>query len=192
MANLTPTYRRRYHYYGSMNIGLIRNKQNFKGDPDFSVNKAFNISWNHSMDSKAKPGTNFGANVNFGSQKYNSYISDNPIRNVTNVQQSSINYSKTWTGTTPMNFTMTANENQNSVSHIINLTLPDAGFNISTFYPFQRKEVIGSPKWYEKIGLGYTVSARNQLSFNDTVSNTIGSLLDTLEWGAQHRFRISL
>jgi LPS-assembly protein len=192
MANLTPTYRKRYRYNGSLNISLMRTKQNFKGDPDFSVNKTFNVSWNHSVDSKAKPGTNFGANVNFGSTKYNQLLADNPIRNVSNSQQSSINYSKTWTGTTPMNFTMSANQSQNSVNHLMNLTLPDAGFNISTFYPFQRKEVIGSPKWYEKIGLGYTVTARNQVSFYDTASNSIGSILDTLEWGAQHRFPISL
>src|SRR5215218_769777 len=164
MLNLTPTYRKRYKYNGAFNISLVRTKINFKGDPDYSLTKTFNISWNHSVDSRAKPGTNFSANVNAGSTKYNRYVPNSPIRNITNNQASSINYSKTWTGK-PYNLTLSANQNQNSNTHVMNITLPDASFSVTTINPFQRKEIIGSKKWYENIGVGYTGVVRNQLAF---------------------------
>jgi hypothetical protein len=87
---------------------------------------------------------------------------------------------------------MSANQNQNSSSHLVQITLPDAGFTVATIYPFQRKEVVGAPKWYEKIGVGYSGNTRSQVSFNDTLHNTLSSIIDTAEWGAQHRIPISL
>ncbi len=191
-ANLTPTYRKRYRYQGSFNLSMQNTKIAFKGDPDFQQTRTFNVSWNHSMDSRAKPGTNFQASVNAGSTKYNQFIPNNPRRNVNNNQASSISYSKTWSGNTPLNLSLNANQNQNSNTRLMNITLPDAGFTVATFYPFQRKEMAGTPKWYEKIGIGYNGTARNQISFYDTARNTLSSLLDTLEWGAQHRIPISL
>jgi hypothetical protein len=191
-ANLTPTYRKRYRYQGSFNLSMQRTKIAFKGDPDYMLTKTFNVSWNHSMDQRAKPGTNFQASVNAGSTRYNEFVPNNPRRNINNNQASSISYSKTWSGNTPLNLSLNANQSQNSVNHLMNITLPDAGFTVASFYPLQRKEVTGSPKWYEKIGVGYNGTARNQIAFYDTAKNSFGSLLDTLQWGAQHRIPISL
>jgi LPS-assembly protein len=192
-ANLIPTYRKRYRYNGTFNLSLQHTKLNFKGDPDYSVSNTFLISWSHSMDSKAKPGTNFSANVNAGSTRYNQNIPNNPYRNIQNQLSSSINYSKTWVGK-PFNLTLSANHNQNNSIHLINLTLPDAGFTVTTLYPFQRKEMVGAAKWYEKLGIGYSGVARNQISFYDydSVKITPQKLLDTMLWGAQHRFPISM
>ncbi len=189
--NLTPTYRKRYRYNGTFNFSLQHSKLNFKGDPDYSLTKTFFVSWSHSVDQRARPGTNFSANVNAGSTKYNQYIPNNAYRNFQNQLTSSIAYSKTWAGK-PYNLTLSANHNQNNNSGLINLTLPDAGFTVSTIYPFQRKEMVGTPKWYERLGVGYNGVARNQLSFYDTGNVTMQSLLDTLNWGAQHRIPISL
>ena len=51
--------------------------------------------------------------------------------------------------------------------------LPDAGFTVSTLYPFENRERAGTPKWYEKIGVGYSMVARNQLSFYDTAKTSL-------------------
>ena len=190
-ATVIPTYRKRYHYSGSLNLSVQHTKIAFKGDPDYSLTKTFSISWSHSIDPKAARGTNFSANVNASSSKFNQYVVNNPFRNVNNMQSSSVAFSKTWKGK-PYNLTLTANHNQNNNLHLINLILPDAGFTVSTLYPFQRKNATGSGKWYEKIGIGYSTVARNQLSFYDTTKNTFSHILDTLQWGAQHRFPISM
>lgn len=190
-ATFTPTYRKRYRYNGSMNLNIQHTKFNFKGDPDYNLVKTFFITWNHSVDQRARPGTSFSASVNAGSTKFNEYIPNNPNRNFQNNLSSSINYSKTWANK-PYNLSLSANHNQNSVSRLVILSLPDAGFNVSTIYPFQRKEMVGSPRWYEKLGIGYNGVLRNSIPFYDTAEITVAKLLDTLQWGVQHRVPITL
>jgi len=189
--NLIPQYRKRYRYNGSFNIGITHTKFAFKGDPDYQLIKAFQINWNHSMDSRAKPGVNFMASVTAGSTRYNQYIANNPYKNFQNNLYSSISYTRQWQGK-PYSLQLSANHNQNSLSRLINVTLPDAGFTVTTQYPFQRKEFVGAPRWYEKIGVGYSAVARNQISFYDTGHVSLRTILDTMQWGAQHRFPISL
>jgi lipopolysaccharide assembly outer membrane protein LptD (OstA) len=197
-ANINPTYYKRYRYRGTFNLSMQTTKQNFKGDPDFSKIHTYFLTWSHSVDSKARPGTSFSANVNAGSTKYNRLLpygsqissqSNTPL-NFQNQLGSSIAYSKTWAGK-PYNLTISANHNQNNATHLINVSLPDAGFTVNTLYPFQKKEFVGTPKWYEKLGIGYNGSFRNQVSFYDTAFK-IKNLIDTLQWGAQHTIPVTL
>jgi hypothetical protein len=189
--SVTPSYRKRYHYNGSFNLSINHTKFAFKGDPDYSLVKTFQVNWSHSVDSRATPGTTFSASVNAGSTRYNQYIPNNPYRNFQNQMYSSIAYSRQWQGT-PFSLQLSANHNQNNTSRLINVILPDAGFTMATQYPFQRKQMVGTPKWYEKIGIGYNMVARNQVSFYDTGHVSMSKIIDTLQWGAQHRFPISL
>jgi hypothetical protein len=187
-ATITPTYRKRYRYQGQLNFTVQNTKYNFKGDPDYLKNRSYQIQWSHSSDSRARPGTTFSANVNAGSTKFNSYIPNNPYKNFQNQLGSSITYSKTFKSS---NLTISANHNQNNQLHLINLNLPDIGYSINTFYPFQRKEILGTPKWYEKLGLAYNGTVRSQVSFYDTAFR-FKQLIDTLQWGGQHSFPITL
>ncbi len=188
--NLNPTYRKRYHYSGSFNLSIQNTKINFKGDPDYSKNKSFFITWSHSVDSKARPGTSFSASVNAGSTSYNRNIPNSNQANFNNQLGSSISYSKSWKDK-PFNLTLSANHSQNNRTRLVNLSLPDAGFTVNTLYPFQKKEAMGAPKWFEKLGVGYNGSFRNQVSFYDTAFR-FKRLIDTMQWGAQHNFPINL
>jgi LPS-assembly protein len=195
---VTPTYRRRYRYNGSLNLSMQSTKVNFKGDPDFSKNRTYFVNWTHSVDSRARPGTNFSANVSAGSTRYNRLVPNSPQRNFQNQLQSSINYSKTWIGK-PYNFSMSANHNQNDYNHFITLNLPSLAFSVNTLYPFQKKDLVGTPKWYEKLGISYQGSFTNSVSFYDTlkygkngVKPFFKYLLDTAQWSAHHSIPISL
>lgn len=189
-ANINPTYRKRYHYSGSLNFGLIKTKRNFKGDPDYYSNNSYSLTWSHSADSRARPGTSFSANVNASSTAYNKNVPNNPNLNFQNQLGSSISYSKTWVDK-PYNLTVTANHNQNNQTGIVNISLPDVGFTVNTIYPFQKKEFVGEKKWYEQLGIAYNGSFRNQVSFYDTAFK-LRNLIDTLQWGAQHTIPITL
>ena len=103
--NVTPAYRKRYKYSGQMNFSMQTTKFNFKGDPDYTKNRSFFVTWSHSVDGKARPGTTFSANVNAGSTSYNKYIPNDPNKNFQNQLGSSITYSKTWAGK-PYNLTI--------------------------------------------------------------------------------------
>ena len=90
-------------------------------------------------------------------------IRQNSLSNFQNQLSSSISYSKDWRG--KYNLSVNANHNQNNNLRLVNLQLPTVNFNVVTLYPFQSKEQIGSGKWYEKIGIGYSGNVQNQLSF---------------------------
>jgi lipopolysaccharide assembly outer membrane protein LptD (OstA) len=187
---LTPTYRVRYRYNGTMNLvyqstRLLSNT----GKQDFTDTKTYSINWSHTVDSRARPGTSFSANVNIASTKYNQYIVNNPIANFTNTLTSSISYSHTWNG--KYNLTATANHNQNNQSRIINLNLPNISFTANTIYPLQPKEYAGPAKWYHKLGIGLNSNVSNQASFYEPDFN-LKHILDTMQWGAQHSIPIQL
>jgi len=186
--NVVPTYRKRYRYQGQMNFSIQNTKYNFKGDPDYLVNKSYQIMWSHSSDSRARPGTTFSANVNAGSTTYNQYVPNNVNKNFQNQLGSSITYAKTFKNS---NLTVSANHNQNNQLHLINLNLPDISYTLNTLYPLQRKDIIGTPKWYDKLGIAYSGNVRSQVSFYDTAVR-VDDLLDTLQWGGRHSFPLSL
>jgi LPS-assembly protein len=190
--NANSKYIMRYKYTGSLNLSFQHSKilnRGFASEDEFSQSQTFMVNWSHSKDNRARPGTNFSANVNFGSTKFNQLLINNPYQNFNNQLSSSINYAKDWNG--KYNLSLNLNHNQNSVTKLINMNLPTANFNVVTFYPFQKKERIGSEKWYEKLGIGYSGNLQNLISFYDTAFN-FRRLLDTMQWGASHNIPIAL
>ena len=191
-VNLNSKYIKRYAFTGGFNLTLQNTKtlNRFGGTGDeFNQSKSFMLNWSHSRDNRARPGTSFSANVNFGSSRFNRLLLNNPMQNFQNQLSSSISYSKDWRG--KYNLSVNANHNQNNNLRLVNLQLPTVNFNVVTLYPFQSKEQIGAGKWYEKIGIGYSGNIQNQLSFYDTAFN-FKRLLDTAQWGAVHNIPISM
>lgn len=193
--NISPRYFKRYRRTGNLSFDYQRFKTNFKGDPDYSTSKTFNIRWSHSLDTKSRPGVTFNANVNAGSTKFNSQVPNNPNRNFSNQLSSSIAYAKVWKDK-PYNISINANHSQNTNLGIINITLPDVSFNLNTLYPFRRKETIGNYKWYENLGIALNSNVKSLSYFTDidSLSNVgIGKqLIDNLQWGGNHNVPISL
>jgi len=190
-ASVNPRYYSRYHYQGNFALDMQHFKNNFKGDPDFSSTKTFNIRWSHNADTRARPGVNFGANVTAGSSKFNSLVPNSPVKNFTNQLNSSITYAKVWKDK-PYNISISANHNQNTTQRLINLNLPDVSFNVNTLYPFRRKEPIGDYKWYENLGVALNTNARSLSSFYDTAGNIGRQLIDKLQWGASHNVPLTI
>jgi len=203
LANITPQYRKRYRYNGSFNIGIQHTKIHFKGDPDFQNPKTYSLQWSHTVDRNARPGTTFGANVNISSSRYNEFLANSftqgyQNRNLQNMMQSSIAYSKMFTirggrfEGTPINLQLNAGHDQNNNLRLINLRLPEGSLSITTIYPFQRADQVGAKKWYENVGIGYNSSFSNQVAFYDTAGFSVNKLLDTLRWNARHSLPITM
>ncbi len=190
---INPKYYKRYKYQGNLNLEIQNTRTLSSGGftkDEFNKSRTFNIRWSHSQDTKAHPGTTFSASVNAGSTKFNENIPNNPVRNYNNMLQSSISYSKTSLDG-KYNLTASVTHNQNSVQRLQNISLPNIGFTVNTLYPFEKKEPTGTPKWYEKLGVGYNGNLRNQFSFYDTAFS-IRRILDTARFGAEHNVPISL
>ena len=192
---VSPRYYKRYHYQGNFMVDFQKTKFNFKGDPDYAVINTFKIRWNHSADSKARPGVTFSANVDAGSTKFNQYVPNSPLRNFNNILTSTINYSKVWKDK-PFNVSVIANHQQNTNLKTMSITLPDLSFNMNTLYPFRRKESAGNLKWYENIGVALNTNAKNQTTLSDDTSvdkrSAITQLKSNMQWAATHNVPISL
>ena len=187
---LTPTYRKRYRYSGQLNFTYQNTRLlSDVGGQAYTTAKTFNLNWSHTVDSKARPGTNFAANVNVASTKFNQYIPNNPTANYNNQLSSSITYSKTWDQ--KYNLSVSATHSQNNLSRNIQVNMPNISFSAPTIYPLQKKDFVGTPKWYEKFGVGLTSTIAGGASFYDSTAN-FKHILDTFQWGAQHSIPISL
>lgn len=186
----SPTYRKRYHYNGGMTLSFANTRF---GDPsvksEFSRSRDFRVTWNHSMDSKARPGVTFGASVNFGTSSYNTFNVYDYASRVNNNLGSSISFSKSWQGK-PFNFTSSLTHSQNLSTRDVNISFPSATFTVNTIYPFQPKEMVGRAKWYHKLGIGYNGTINNSVTFKDSVFGK-SQMFDALQSGIKHSVPIA-
>ncbi|MBZ4190277.1 LPS-assembly protein LptD [Niabella sp. 3A5MI-3] len=205
MVDVLPTYRKIYKYQGSVKFGLQRYRRNFRGDPDFSLTKTYSFAWTHSSDTRSRPGVSFSANVNMSSTRYNENIPNSNLMNLmNNTAGSSITYSKTWQDK-PFNFTASFNHNQNNAARLVTFNFPNMAFTVNTIYPFQKKNSVGTKKWYEQLGIGYQGGFQTAMSFYELADSTKDSLRtrglyrgtfqrmwDTLQWNGNQSIPITL
>lgn len=186
---LHTNYRLRYKFSGAFDMKYYKNVYGDKGLPDYKTQNDFAITWSHSMDSKSSPSQTFSASVNFSTSSFdqnNAYTTENYL---TNTKQSSISYSKRWENSP---FTMSGNlrHSQNSRDTTISLTLPQVTLNMSRIYPFKFKNRSGKEKWYEKIGVSYSMDMQNTI---DSKENKLmnSSLLKDWKNGIKHSIPVS-
>ncbi len=186
---LHTNYRLRYKFSGAFDLKYYKNVYGDKGLPDYKTQNDFAITWSHSMDSKSSPSQTFSASVNFSTSSFdqnNAYTTENYL---TNTKQSSISYSKRWENSP---FTLSGNmrHSQNSRDTTISLTFPQVTFNMSRIYPFKLKSRAGKEKWYEKIGVSYSMDMQNTI---DTKENKLmsSSLLKDWKNGIKHTIPVS-
>ncbi len=163
-------YKLRYKFGGRFNFNFERILASERGFPDFSETTTYNIRWNHSQDTKSSPNSRFSASVNLGSSDFfqQSINQSNTGNFLNNNFSSSVSYSRTFPGKTPVNITLAATHSQNSNTEVINMTLPSAQVNVDRVYPFAPKA--GSKKGaLQNINLSYSVRADNRYTTTDSL-----------------------
>lgn len=181
-------YRKRYKYNGSLNLNFANNITGEEGSPEYQKNKDFAVRWTHSQDPKAHPTQRFTANVNVQSSKYNRF---NPVTTqnyLSNTFQSSISYQRSFAGKYFLN--ASATHSQNTLNKSVTMTLPDVSFNVNRFYPFRKKDRVGSLRWYEDISVNYTMNSRNQVTTTDSLLFR-RETLDNFKNGVKHSVPVS-
>ncbi|MCK9203170.1 MAG: LPS-assembly protein LptD [Bacteroidales bacterium] len=188
---IKPTFRynKRYHYNGSFNFSYAVNLIGAQDSPDFQKSKDFQIRWVHTQDSKARPRSNFSANVNIVSNTFNKYnLASSTQSYLSNTFQSSVNYSTNFAGKYFLNLNF--NHSQNTGTKTINVTLPQLSFSVNQFYPFRRQNPVGKIRWYEQISMKYNLDMENR--YNTADSNFMkGQWLDSLQNGMRHSIPIT-
>jgi len=181
-------YKKRYKYNGNLNLSYGRMINSEVDMPDYSLKKDFFIRWNHKLDPKANPSFLFSANVNAGSSTYHKNNSYNANDYLKNTFTSSISLNKKWEGT-PFNLSTSLNHNQNTNTKIVNLTLPNVAFSMNRIFPFKSKKT-RTIKWYDKIGIAYSMNMKNEVSIADSLLFT-SDVLSKFRNGMRHSIPIS-
>ena len=185
----TFNYVKRYKYNGMLKLGYAINLLGFKGSPDYQRREDFEFRWVHNQDRKARPNSNFSANVNIVSNTFNKYNpSSSTEAYLSNTFQSSINYSTSFAGKYFLNLNF--NHSQNTITKEINFGFPQISFSVNQFYPFRKKLRSGKLKWYEQIGLKYNLDLENRYNTYDSALFQPGWYKD-MKNGIRHNIPIS-
>lgn len=188
-SNVQTTYRKRYRFSGGLSFGYSNNVFGEKGFDDYTKDQSYSVNWQHRQDPKANPNSTFSSNLNLGSPNYNKYNAESINSFLTNTISSSVAYSKVWADT-PFSMSVSMNHSQNNLDSTIYIGFPRASINMNRIYPFKRKNNVGRPAWYEKIGLSYTGNIENSIN---TRTDSLWSLnsFNKMRNGVQHRIPIS-
>ena len=188
-ARLTSRYKKRYSFDGSLSLNYSNDITGERGTPSFNQSKNFGVTWNHSQDAKARPGTTFRASVNFSSPSNNRYNSASVNEALQNQASSSISYSKTWSG---VSLSLNLLHSQNSRDSSYTFTLPNVTFNVNRFFPFKRKNRVGKERFYEQISFQYGATMQNKVAFKASEFAFDKSMLNRMQNGVNHNFSIGL
>ncbi len=188
-VNVNSRYMVKYKFNGSFGFTYSHDQTGEKDTPEFNEFSNFAVKWSHTQDSKAHPGTNFSASVNFSSPSNSKYNAHSVNEALQNQISSSISYSKNWNG--KFNLSVNALHSQSSRDSSYSFTLPNVTFSVSTFYPFKRKVRVGKERFYEKISIGYNTTLQNKINFKASEFGQEG-FLDRFQNGMTHNFSIGL
>ncbi len=184
-------YRVNYKFTGNLNVKYFKNINGYKNiEGLYTVSRDYNIGWSHSQDSRANPTSSFRASVNLSSSSYDQNHTRNINSVMTNTKQSSISYTKSWPGS-PFNLSASLNQNQNSKTGKVNLTLPNISFNMGRINPFKRKVASGPKRWYEDIQFSFTSVLQNRISTADSLLFT-SEVFDDMKNGYKQNIPLSL
>lgn len=189
-VNVNSRYKVNYKFTGNLSMNYSFDQTGEKGTKDFFQTTNFGLKWSHSQDSKAHPGMNFSASVNFTSPSNNRYNSTNINEALQNQASSSISFSKNWDG--KFNLSLNALHSQNSRDSSYTFTLPNLTFSMSTIYPFKQKQRVGKEKFYERISFAYNTTLQNKVAFKASDFGNGGDLLNRFQNGMTHNFSIGL
>ena len=168
MLTTQSNYSKKYKFNGQFSFSYANNIYGHKGLNDYSKTSNYKIGWTYSQDAKAKPGSRFSANVSMSSSGFDKNNSYDVMEHVTTQRQSSVSYSKTWTGT-PFNLSASMNHSQNVRNKTVSVNLPKINFNMARIYPLKRKGAAGSSKWYQDLQFQYSASLDNQINTYDSL-----------------------
>lgn len=192
-ANFISNYKSRYRYKGSVNAKFSTFKDGIKDFPGFSESKDFFLRWNHQQDAKARPNSVFSANVNFGtSDNFTNNFNSSGTDYLSTSFNSNISYKKSWDGK-PFNLSINASHTQNTLTKLVTVRLPEVAFNVSRIYPFKKKITVGKQRFYEKIGVSYSMNTKNEITAGDSLFslNTLDQLTAEFKNGMTHNIPIS-
>ncbi len=163
-------YVKRYKYNGNFSIEFSKYLNGEKEDLNYKLNstRTFRLSWRHTQDQKARPGSNFSSNVDIQKNNAARLNSLNATQIVTNEFGSSVSYSKTLIQNR-LELRTSALHRQNTQLKSFNMTLPNLTLNMQRITPFSEPDKNGKFKWYKDFGISYIFEMENRIDTRDSI-----------------------
>lgn len=168
--NGRSTYRKRYKFSGSFDIGYMKTILGDKGLPDYSSQTDMRINWSHTQDPKANMFRTLSASVNFSTSSYlrNNLNTAFTPQSTENTKSSNINMTQRFPNS-PWTLSASIGVDQRSRDSSISLKLPTLTISMSDIAPFKRKEAVGAERWYEKIKFRYGAELSNSINTKENL-----------------------
>jgi len=181
-------YKLRYKFSGGFNFSYAVNIEGVKETPSYSKKKDISIRWLHRQDPKARPRSTFSADVNIKTSTFNRYNPTSTQDYLSNTYRSSIAYQTSFGNNYFL--TLNASHDQNTLTHVVNVTLPEINFSVNRFYPFRSTKRVGKLRWYDNITMNYNMNTKNTVTSTDSTFFQESTLND-MQNGIKHSFPIS-
>lgn len=183
--NLSSRYNKRYKYNGSVTISFDNTRLESAETGELEPRKSFSIRLSHTQDGKAHPFRTLGGSINFQTDNNRAFV-NNDAESVITSSYSSNFFFRHDMPRTPFKFNLGLSHSQNTNTRRIEINFPDMSLNMTTQYPFKRKNAKGDAKWYESINVNYSTRMQN---FVETTDTTIFSenLIDKMFTGMEHK-----
>lgn len=167
-ASVGTQYNWRYRFNGQIDMSYVRNAPANPDLPGAKARNDFKIRINHTQDPKFLPNASLTAAVEAQTASFynSSGIRDQQVLQTTFYSTIAFSYT---IPRTPFRFNINVNHNQNLLNRTISFTLPTFGFYMSRITPFKPKISSEKPRWYENIGIAYSLEAKNVLQTYDSI-----------------------
>lgn len=127
----------------------------------------FKIYWDHKQDIKSHPYTRFNAHVDIVSSGYNKHTLSSINDYLSNQYSSSINFSTSAKGIFYLDAAISYS--QNTSTKMIDIKLPTLNMSVIQFYPFRKKNKVGTLKWYDNISMKWSSEICSQINTTDSL-----------------------
>lgn len=158
-------------------------------DSSYSHSNNFKIYWDHKQDSKSHPTTRFNAHIDIVSSNYSKYNMTSTSDYLSNQYTSSVNVSTSTKDFFYLDATLSYS--QNTKTHDINLKLPDISMSVIQFYPFRKKDKIGTLKWYDNISMKWNGQLTGQVNTYDSLF-FVPKTWENVDVGMMHTIPITI
>lgn len=179
----------RYKCNGEVNLQFSQTRTGDRLDSSYRCSNDYKIYWDHKQDVKSHPHTRFNAHVDIVSSNYSKYNMTSTADYLSNQYTSSLNVSTSLKDVFFMDATLSYSQNTNT--HDVNLKLPDINMSVVQFYPFRKKNKVGSLKWYDNISLKWTSQLTGQVDTYDTLFLK-KQTWDEMNFGMMHNIPLTI
>ena len=197
-VSLKSNYKKRYKYSGLFLFKFNRFLEGEPETPEFEEVNNYRVEWVFRRDGKAKPGSNFSANVKYITQTQQQYTSTEVNDIIATNANSSVAYSRSFANR-QIFLTTNARIDQNLQSGQLDMELPQMNINVQRLQPF--KNMAGGKDKYKVLrnfGFNFSTAFRNNVNVHQDSIFSEGrtlalnqSFLESVRNGIKHDAKLS-